>query len=232
MLPTTRFARSWSCCCFDLFIYRQNEGNLNNKDVKKAMAKAVKKKEKAEKKAQEDYQREVRKAREEQRLEEQRKKDEERALKLREEEERQRQEEEERLRQEEEEYKKWEQYIVLEGEGTDAKEDFFADEERVSKFITYLTTSKVCVLDEVAAEFGMKGDEVLTIIERLEKEGRMTVLVDDRGKLIVVTAEELAAVAEVIKKEGRVALSHLTKLCGGLVRLNLHVCSTNKIHGQ
>ena len=180
----------------------------------------MKKKEKAEKKAQENYQREIRKAREEQRLEEERKKEEERAQKRQEEEDRLRQEEEERQLREEEEYKKWEQYIVLEGEGTDVKEDLFDDEARVNQFINYLNTRKVCVMDEVGAEFGMKTDEVLAAIERLERENRLTVIVDDRGKLIVVTEEELAAIADVIKREGRVALGRLTKLCGGIVRLN------------
>ena len=103
----------------------------------------MKKKEKAEKKAQENYQREVRKAREEKRQEE---------------EQRKREEEEERLRQEEEEYKKWEQFIVLEGEGIGAKEDLLSNPERVESFIAYLKKQKVCVIDEVAAEFDMKND--------------------------------------------------------------------------
>ena len=118
----------------------------------------MKKKEKAEKKAQENYQREVRKAREEKRMEEERKKEEEREQKRQEEEQRKREEEEERLRQEEEEYKKWEQFIVLEGEGIGAKEDLLPNPERVESFIAYLKKQKVCVIDEVAAEFDMKND--------------------------------------------------------------------------
>ena len=118
----------------------------------------MKKKEKAEKKAQENYQREVRKAREEKRMEEERKKEEEREQKRQEEEQRKREEEEERLRQEEEEYKKWEQFIVLEGEGSGAKEDLLSNPERVESFIAYLKKQKVCVIDEVAAEFDMKND--------------------------------------------------------------------------
>lgn len=127
------------------------------------MAKALKKKEKAEKKAQENYQREVRKAREEQRMEEERKRDEERAKKRQEEEEKARELEEERLRQEEEEYKKWEQFITVEDEGIGAKEDIFEDPQRLDNFIQYLTSHKVCVIDDVAAEFGLTSEVIQSV---------------------------------------------------------------------
>lgn len=117
----------------------------------------MKKKEKAEKKAQEDYQREMRKAREEQRLEEERKKEEERAKKREEEEQRARDEEEERQRQEEE-YQKWIQYITLDGEGTDAKEDLFSNQDLLNQFITTIQSKKVVSIDELAADFDMTPD--------------------------------------------------------------------------
>ncbi|KNB45332.1 hypothetical protein JH06_1041 [Blastocystis sp. subtype 4] len=177
---------------------QQQEGGAANKDTKKALAKALKKKEKAEKKAQENYQREVRKAREEQRMEEERKRDEERAKKRQEEEEKARVLEEERLRQEEEEYKKWEQFITVEDEGIGAKEDIFENPQRLDNFIQYLTSHK----------------KVLETVSRLEEENRLTVIVDDRGKLIVITEEELQSVTDLIKKNGRISLNKLTKLCG------------------
>ena len=137
--------------------YRQGAAT-GSKDAKKALAKAMKKKEKAEKKAQEDYQREMRKAREEQRLEEERKKEEERAKKREEEEQRARDEEEERQRQEEEEYQKWIQYITLDGEGTDAKEDLFSNQDLLNQFITTIQSKKVVSIDELAADFDMTPD--------------------------------------------------------------------------
>lgn len=124
----------------------------------------MKKKEKAEKKAQDDYQRELRKAKEEQRIEEERKRDEERARIREEEEQRARELEEERQRQEEEEYQKWVQYITLEGEGTDAKEDMFSNEELLNQFIQYIKSHKVTIIDEVAAEFKMSSDVGLCVL--------------------------------------------------------------------
>ena len=64
---------------------------------------------------------------------------------------------------EEEEYAKWEQFITLEGEGTDVKEDIFSNQERLESFIDTLRTRKVTDIDEIASEFNMTqevGDDV------------------------------------------------------------------------
>ena len=135
--------------------YRLQEDGRGGKDSKKALAKAMKKKEKAEKRARDEYEREIRKAREEKRQQEEQRKEEERAKQREEEELRARLAEEERLRREEEEYAKWEQFITLEGEGTDAKEDLFSNQERLDSFIDTLRSRKVADIDEIASEFNM-----------------------------------------------------------------------------
>ncbi|CBK19665.2 uncharacterized protein [Blastocystis hominis] len=176
----------------------------------------MKKKEKAEKRARDEYEREMRKAREEKRQQEEQRKEEERAKQREEEELRARLAEEERLRREEEEYAKWEQFITLEGEGTDAKEDLFSNQERLDSFIDTLRSRKVADIDEIASEFNMTQevcDEVEEAIKRLEDEGKLTVLVDDRGKLVYVTEEEMQKIVEVIKENGRISLKKLTALC-------------------
>ena len=96
-------------------------------------------------------------------MEEERKRDEERAKKRQEEEEKARVLEEERLRQEEEEYKKWEQFITVEDEGIGAKEDIFENPQRLDNFIQYLTSHKVCVIDDVAAEFGLTSEVIQSV---------------------------------------------------------------------
>ena len=47
---------------------------------------------------------------------------------------------------------------------------------------------------------------MLETVSRLEEENRLTVIVDDRGKLIVITEEELQSVTDLIKKNGRISL--------------------------
>ena len=54
-------------------------------------------------------------------------------------------------------------------------------------------------------------------IKRLEDEGKLTVLVDDRGKLVYVTEEEMQKIVEVIKENGRISLKKLTARCSGIV---------------
>lgn len=56
-------------------------------------------------------------------------------------------------------------------------------------------------------------------MKRLEDEGKLTVLVDDRGKLVYVTDEELLKIAEVIKENGRISLKKLTAVCSGIVNM-------------
>ena len=56
-------------------------------------------------------------------------------------------------------------------------------------------------------------------MKRLEKEGRVTVLIDDRGKLVSITEEEMKKIVDVINEHGRISLSKLTALCSGIVDL-------------
>lgn len=54
---------------------------------------------------------------------------------------------------------------------------------------------------QVAAKFGLKAQEVLNRVEGLEAMGRITGLMDDRGKFIYISSEEMNNVAKWIKRE-------------------------------
>lgn len=189
----------------------------------------MKKKEKAEKKAEVEYQREVRKKREEERLEGERKREEERKRKEEEEEEKARALEEERRRQEEEEYKKWENLISVESEGVGVKEALLNDEARVRELLERLKREKVCVVDELACELDVTGEvghvrvghvqELVQALETLEAEGRVMVVVDDRGKVMCISEQEAEAVARMVEREGRISLAKLTAMCDSMIDL-------------
>ncbi len=51
-------------------------------------------------------------------------------------------------------------------------------------------------------------------------EGRLTGVLDDRGKFIFITQEELEAVAKFIKQRGRVSISELAESSNTLINLN------------
>ncbi len=57
-------------------------------------------------------------------------------------------------------------------------------------------------------------------VNDLIEEGRLTGVMDDRGKFIYITNEELEAVAKFIKQRGRVSISELAESSNMLINLN------------
>ncbi|EFN58337.1 hypothetical protein CHLNCDRAFT_15827, partial [Chlorella variabilis] len=51
-----------------------------------------------------------------------------------------------------------------------------------SRFVDYIRRRKTVALDELAAEFGMRTQEVIKRVQELEAEGGITGVMDDRGK--------------------------------------------------
>lgn len=51
--------------------------------------------------------------------------------------------------------------------------------------------------------------DAISRVQTLEEEGRITGVMDDRGKFIYISREEMAAVAEFVKSRGRVAIGEL-----------------------
>jgi len=166
----------------------------------------------------EEERREQNKLKEEKLSEEKKKKDEER-----EEIEKQRELEEEKVRQErakkeEEEYQQWKQMMSVEGSGT-VLEEQKEKESKIDDFIKYIKERKVVMLEDVAAEFNMKTMEAIELIDRLDKEGRLSGLIDDRGKYIYVTRDEMEKVAKFISRKGRVSIEDIARESNKLINL-------------
>ncbi|EKX54325.1 hypothetical protein GUITHDRAFT_149979 [Guillardia theta CCMP2712] len=89
----------------------------------------------------------------------------------------------------------------------------------LQEFIDYLKAKKISPLDEVASEFKLKTQEVVNRVEGLEAMGRITGLLDDRGKFIYISTEEMEAVAKWIKLQGRIGVSDLAAESNRLVDL-------------
>jgi hypothetical protein len=53
--------------------------------------------------------------------------------------------------------------------------------------------------------------DVINRVEGLEGMGRITGVMDDRGKYIFISPEEMEAVAEYIKARGRISISELAQ---------------------
>mmetsp|Transcript_55361 Transcript_55361/g.127259 ORF Transcript_55361/g.127259 Transcript_55361/m.127259 type:complete len:133 (-) Transcript_55361:6-404(-) len=84
-------------------------------------------------------------------------------------------------------------------------------------FCLFVQSAKVVNLDVLAAEFGIRISDAVQRIEELQKMKRLSGVFDDRGKFVVVTQEEQAALADAVRARGRVSLREVEKLCSQIV---------------
>jgi len=190
------------------------DGKIGKKKMEKLQAKADKKlqreadlREREEnKKKREKEEEEAQKMREKEQEEE----------RLKEEEERRKREEKER--QEHEEYLKMKAAFSVDEEGCD-EEAGETEENKLGKFIAYIEQTKVVLLEDLAAHFKMKTQEVIDRIAVLQEAGDLTGVVDDRGKFIYISRSELESVAKFIRQQGRVSISDLAANSNKLITL-------------
>ncbi|NWU45366.1 DDRGK protein, partial [Hylia prasina] len=193
----------------------QVSGKIGAKKQRKLEEKQARK---AQREAEEAEREERRKL--ESKREEERRREEER-IRLEEE----RQEEEKRKAKEEEEKREYEEYLKL-------KESFIVEEEGVeesmteeqsrsflTEFLEYVKKTKVIQLEDLASHLGLRTQDAINRIQDLMADGTLTGVIDDRGKFIYITAEEMAAVAQFIKQRGRVSIAELAQASNSLINL-------------
>ena len=109
--------------------------------------------------------------------------------------------------------------FTVESEGTVEQEIQAESQGLLQEFIDHITSKKVVVLEELAAEFGLRTQDVVSRVQALETMGRITGVMDDRGKFIYISPEEMTQVADFINKRGRVAISDLAKKSNEFVKM-------------
>nr|XP_047915642.1 DDRGK domain-containing protein 1 [Anser cygnoides] len=172
-----------------------------------------------EKKRAEEAEREERKKLESKREEERRKEEE--RIRLEEE----RQEEEKRKAKEEEEKREYEEYLklkesfVVEEEGVEEKMTEEESRSFLMEFLEFVKKTKVIQLEDLASHLGLRTQEAINRIQDLMADGTLTGVIDDRGKFIYITPEEMAAVAQYIKQRGRVSIAELVQASNSLINL-------------
>ncbi|CAN1242800.1 DDRGK domain-containing protein 1 [Linum perenne] len=107
------------------------------------------------------------------------------------------------------EFQKWKGEFSVDDEGTMENEAEDGNQSLLSGFVDYIKKQKCVPLEDLAAEFKMRTQECINRITSLESMGRLSGVMDDRGKYIYISMEEMKAVADYIKREGRVSISHL-----------------------
>merc|ERR1712098_903010 len=173
------------------------DGKIGKKKLEKLQAKADKKLQReAEQREREENRKKREKLEEEEKLKKDKEKEEER---LQEEEERRIREEKER--KEQEEYEKLKAAFSVEEEGD--------EENRLLKFVNYIKETKVVLLEDLAAQFKLKTQEAIDRVTQLQEDGLLTGVIDDRGKFIYISQEELESVAKFVRQQGRVSITDL-----------------------
>ncbi|CAF2072196.1 DDRGK domain-containing protein 1-like isoform X1 [Brassica napus] len=186
----------------------EEEGEAIGNQARASKKKEKKRQEREEQRQAEEAARESRSTKQDWYAEMRRKKDEEREAEER------KLEEEEKARQAKEEeaaaleFDKWKGEFSVDAEGT-IEEVQGGNQDLLSEFVEYIKKQKCVPLEDLAAEFNLRTQECINRIASLESIGRLSGVMDDRGKYIYISMEEMNAVADYIKRQGRVSISHL-----------------------
>ncbi|KAL4554055.1 hypothetical protein LXL04_039829 [Taraxacum kok-saghyz] len=107
------------------------------------------------------------------------------------------------------EFEKWKGEFSVDAEGTNENEVQDGTQGLLFDFVEYIKKHKCVPLEDLAAEFKLRTQDCINRITSLEDMGRLSGVMDDRGKYIYISHEEMKAVADYIKREGRVNIAHL-----------------------
>ncbi|XP_014522071.1 DDRGK domain-containing protein 1 [Vigna radiata var. radiata] len=127
------------------------------------------------------------------------------------------------------EFEKWKGEFSVDEEGT-LEEAQDSAEDLLTNFVEYIKKHKCVPLEELAAEFKLRTQECINRITSLESMGRLSGVMDDRGKFIYISQEEMKAVADYIKRQGRVSISHLASKSNQFIDLEPKVQYTDDIN--
>ncbi|KAM9249827.1 DDRGK domain-containing protein 1 [Dugong dugon] len=188
-------------------------GKIGAKKLRKLEEKQARKAQREAKEAE----REERKRLESQREAEWRKEEERLRLEEEQKEEEERKAREEQAQREHEEYLKLKESFVVEEEGVGETMTEEQSHSFLTEFINYIKQSKVVLLEDLASQVGLRTQDTINRIQNLLAEGTLTGVIDDRGKFIYITPEELTAVANFIRQRGRVSITELAQASNSLI---------------
>nr|CAD1841034.1 unnamed protein product [Ananas comosus var. bracteatus] len=107
------------------------------------------------------------------------------------------------------EFEKWKGEFSVDAEGTTENEMQDEGQGLLFNFVEYIKKEKCVPLEDLAAEFKLRTQDCINRITNLESMGRLSGVMDERGKYIYISEDEMKAVADYIKRQGRVSISHL-----------------------
>lgn len=133
-------------------------------------------------------------------------------------------EEAERKAREEQERKEHEEYLKLKA-AFEVQEEGFDEcdedekENLLQSFVNHIKENKVVVLEDLATQFKLKTQAVIDRITDLQESGTLTGVIDDQGKFIYVSDNELTEISNFIRQRGRVSITELAESSNNLINL-------------
>jgi hypothetical protein len=121
---------------------------------------------------------------------------------------------------EEDEFKEWSSTFAVTTAGSGESDVANTSQSLLSDFIHTIKARKVVLLEDLASEYRMRTSDVVTRIEALESNGMITGVMDERGKFIYLTEEEMTRVANFINRRGRVSISDIVAESNKLITLS------------
>ncbi|XP_039268393.1 DDRGK domain-containing protein 1-like [Styela clava] len=195
--------------------FASTEGKIGAKKMKKLQEKEERKR----MREQEALEREERKKEQAEREERQKLEDEKR---LKEEEkiaEEKRKEQEEKERKEHEEYLELKAMFSVDEEGHQVINSESESQNMLMEFVDFVKKKKVVLLEDLASHFGLRTQDAIDRVQTMLKDEILTGVIDDRGKFIYISNEELKAVAKYITQRGRISISDLAQASNSLINL-------------
>ena len=110
--------------------------------------------------------------------------------------------------------------FAVEEEGYDGDVNEEESQNKLQTFIDYIKNQKVVHMDELAGNFNMRTQDVVQRLQELLQQGLLVGVIDDRGKFIYITNDELQSVAKFIRQRGRVSIADLAENSNTFINLS------------
>ena len=126
---------------------------------------------------------------------------------------------EEKKKKDQEEYDQWKDMFSVDEQGNSGDSGPAESQGLLYEFMDDVTERKLVVLEELAVRFKLAADECIDRVKTLDAAGRLSGLIDDRGKFIHITEPEMKSVVDFIQRRGRVSVADLVRESSALVRV-------------
>ena len=123
---------------------------------------------------------------------------------------------EEQDKKENEIYAQWKDQFEIHEEGEECAD--FSSDDLINEFINYIKLRKVVSLEDLSGVYKIHPNDLVDRLNFLEEQGRITGIVDDRGKYIYLNEKELAAIEKIFMQRGRISKTELIKECNKIIR--------------